>query len=100
MDKKTNIDETIVWQDITPGGDILASGNSAEFKTGDWRTHKPVVDMEKCIHCLLCVPVCPDTSIPVEDGKRLEFDYDHCKGCGVCAKVCPVNCISMVPEGK
>lgn len=100
MTKKTNIDVTIAWQDITPGGDIYASGNSEEFKTGDWRTDKPILDMAKCIHCLLCVPVCPDTSIPTEDGKRLDFDYDHCKGCGICAKVCPVKCITMIPEGK
>ncbi len=100
MDKKTNISETISWLDITPGGDIYASGNSTEFKTGDWRTDRPVIDMEKCIHCFLCVPVCPDISIPVEDNKRLDFDYDHCKGCGICAKACPVNCITMIPEGK
>lgn len=100
MDKKIKITETVAWQDITPGGDIYASANSIDFITGDWRTNRPVVDMEKCIHCLLCVPVCPETSIPVKDGKRLGFDYDHCKGCGVCSKVCPVKCIDMKPEGE
>ena len=100
MKDKIKITETVSWQDITPGGDIYASGNSTDFVTGDWRVNRPVFDTEKCIHCLLCVPVCPDTSIPIADGKRLEFDYDHCKGCGVCAQVCPVKCIEMIPEGK
>lgn len=95
---KININESIKWTDITPGGDICASGNSAEFKTGDWRTEKPVFIADKCKQCLLCVPVCPDSSIPVKESKRLDFDYDHCKGCGVCAKVCPFDAIEMVKE--
>jgi len=78
MKTKTNINETVSWQNITPGGNIYTSGNSVEFKTGDWRINKPIIDMDKCTHCLLCAPVCPDISIPVRDGKRLDFDYDHC----------------------
>lgn len=100
MKDKINITETVSWQNITPGGDIYASGNSIDFVTGDWRTSRPILDFEKCIHCLLCVPVCPDTSIPVVENKRLDYDYEHCKGCGVCAAVCPVSCIEMIPEGK
>lgn len=100
MAKKTAINETITWQEITPGGDVYASGNSEEFKTGDWRTDKPMFIESKCIHCLLCAPVCPDISIPVKDGKRLDFDYDHCKGCGICAKVCPTDAIKMVSQDK
>ena len=43
----------------------------------------------------ICVPFCPDVSIPVEDGVRLETDLDHCKGCGICAAVCSFKAISM-----
>jgi len=97
---KTKINENINWKEITPGGNIYQSGNSEEFKTGDWRTEKPVFIAEKCTHCLLCVPVCPDSSIPVKESKRLDFDYDHCKGCGICAKACPFDAIKMVIEDK
>lgn len=100
MTKKMIIDENISWENITPGGEIYASGNSNDFITGDWRTLKPSLVEDKCIQCLLCVPVCPDVSIPVSNSKRLDFDYDHCKGCGICAKVCPVNAIEMKPEIK
>ena len=54
---------------------------------------------EKCKQCLLCYPVCPDTSILVnEEGKRVDFDFDHCKGCGVCVEVCPFKAIDFVEE--
>ena len=90
----------VKWKDITPGGTIYEAGNAKEFKTGDWRSQKPIWIEEKCKQCSLCPPVCPDSSIPVNgDGKREEFDYDHCKGCGVCAKVCPFDAIDFVNEG-
>ncbi|OPZ89034.1 MAG: Pyruvate synthase subunit PorD [Firmicutes bacterium ADurb.Bin419] len=89
------------WKDITPGGAIPYAGNAHLYKTGDWRSMKPVWIEEKCKQCLLCYPVCPDTSILVnEEGKRVDFDYDHCKGCGVCVKVCPFKAIDFVEEGK
>ena len=58
----------VTWQDITPGGAIFEGGTSETVQTGDWRTIKPVLDAEKCKQCLLCVPVCPDMSIPMENG--------------------------------
>jgi pyruvate ferredoxin oxidoreductase delta subunit len=91
----------VKWKDITEGGVICDAGNADLFKTGDWRSMKPVWLQEKCKQCLLCYPVCPDTSILVnEEGKRIDFDFDHCKGCGVCAKVCPFKAIDFVEESK
>lgn len=71
---------------------------STEFKTGDWRTFKPVIDESKCIKCMLCWIYCPEPSI-LWDGVRISIDYRYCKGCGICARECPVNAIRMVPEG-
>lgn len=90
-----NIHENSPWQDLTPGAFVYGSGNSVYFNTGEWATQRPVMIWDKCRQCLLCYPVCPDSSIPCKEGRRLEFDYQHCKGCGICAAVCPFDAIVM-----
>ncbi|MBC2855084.1 4Fe-4S binding protein [Cetobacterium sp. 2A] len=92
------IDETIKWQDITPGGVIYDSGSAQHFITGDWRSMKPEFVDENCKHCLLCIPVCPDSAIPVVEGKRLDFNMSHCKGCGICYEVCPFKAIEFMKD--
>ena len=95
----TKINEKTPHQELTEGLMIFDGGSSRLFNTGEWRTNTPVLHMDLCRQCLLCAPVCPDSSVPVKDGKRLDFDYDHCKGCGICASVCPFDAITM-KEGK
>ena len=91
----TKINEQTPVGELTEGLMVFAGGTSKLFNTGEWRTNTPVFKADVCKQCLLCAPVCPDVSIPVVDGKRLDFDYDHCKGCGICAKVCPFGAIEM-----
>ena len=91
----TKINEQTRHQDLTEGLMMFDGGNSKLFLTGEWRTNTPVFYAELCKQCLLCAPVCPDSSIPVADGKRGEFDLDHCKGCGICMEVCPFDAIKM-----
>ena len=88
------------WKEIPPGGLILEAGNASTYKTGGWRTYRPVWDEKKCINCLICWVNCPDSAILVKDGKVTGIDYDHCKGCGICAKECPskIQAIKMVKE--
>jgi pyruvate ferredoxin oxidoreductase delta subunit len=86
------------WKKIPPAGLIVRAGNAREYKTGDWRTQKPIIDQDLCTDCLTCWVNCPDSSIVVEDGKFKEFDYDHCKGCAICVGVCPKKAISMESE--
>ncbi len=94
-----DINETTRWQDLTIGLQIHEPATSKDFETGEWRTMTPVFHEDLCKQCLLCVPYCPDSSIPVKNGKRVEFDLKHCKGCGICVKACPFGAITM-KEGK
>ncbi|NTV88893.1 MAG: 4Fe-4S binding protein [Clostridiales bacterium] len=98
--KAADINETTPWREMTPGGEIYEPQTSWKFNTGDWRTNTPAFIEEKCKQCMLCVPFCPDSSIPVKDGKRLDFDFMHCKGCGICFKVCPFDAITFDKEGE
>ena len=96
---EVKINKNSSYKELTPGGVIYDAGNSLNFKTGDWRSVKPIYISEKCTQCGLCFPVCPDNAIPVnKDQKREDFNYDYCKGCGVCAKVCPFKAIEMKEE--
>jgi pyruvate ferredoxin oxidoreductase delta subunit len=76
-------------------GIIPEPGSSVKYKTGDWRTYKPVIDQDKCVKCLICWIYCPDMSIDQTDDGGVKVNYDYCKGCGICAQECPVKCISM-----
>lgn len=93
-----DINEQSPWQEMTPGGEIYEGGTARLTITGEWRSNVPVWTPAQCKQCLLCVPFCPDSSIPVVNGKRQDFDLDHCKGCGICWKVCPFQAIHMEKE--
>ena len=88
------------WQDAA-AGPFIPAGTSRQFPTGDWRQQQPQIDLDKCIHCMLCWLYCPDSSIIASDGRIAEIDLTYCKGCGICAEVCPpkARAIVMVPEG-
>ncbi len=69
-------------------------------KTGDWRSHTPVIDQKKCVQkdtCLYCWLYCPDGVISREF--PLTINEDYCKGCGICAEECPAKAITM-EEGR
>ncbi len=92
------------WKDLPPGAVLTTPGSAAEFRTGSWRSFRPVWVSGNCIQCLFCWIYCPDMAVKVEDGKRQDFDYDYCKGCGICARECPgkkgQKAIMMVEEGR
>lgn len=97
-ERKCKVTPNSTWREMVPGGVMPDAGNAEDFKTGDWRSMKPVWIEEKCKHCLLCWVVCPDNSIEVKDGKMVGFDYDHCKGCGVCTVQCKFGALDYKPE--
>ncbi|MDR3038034.1 MAG: 4Fe-4S binding protein [Candidatus Adiutrix sp.] len=83
-----------------PFGLAVKPGSTRAFKTGDWRSARPVLDREKCSYCGFCYIYCPD-GVYQDMGDKEKYykaDLDFCKGCGVCANECPKKCIQMVIE--
>lgn len=80
------------------GGMVFDAGSSVEYETGMWRSSRPIIDLERCTHCMFCWVYCPDGAIQVENSKVVGIDLKHCKGCGICAEECPKKVITMVDE--
>ncbi len=85
------------WRELPIGGHLYEPGSSLKYKTGSWRTFKPIIDESKCTKCLLCWIYCPEPSID-RAGECVKINYDFCKGCGLCASECPTKAIKMVEE--
>ena len=83
---------------IIPGARVIEPGTALKFETGDWRSFKPLLDMDQCIDCMTCWIYCPDDSIIIKDNKVCGIKMTHCKGCGICASVCPKKAITMLEE--
>ena len=88
------------WQELAPGTAIVEPGSARRYRTGDWRSQRPVWNHEQCIRCGVCVVFCPEGCIRFgQDTLGLPgADPEYCKGCGICAHECPTGCISMVEE--
>ena len=88
---EVTVGQLLTWKEMPLGGVIFEAGGSRKYVTGGWRTYKPIHDARKCIHCLRCWILCPDSAVLVQDEQIVGFQYDHCKGCGICARECPTE---------
>ncbi len=86
------------WKEVPFALCILEPGNSANFKTGDWRSMRPELDKEKCVKCGTCYILCPDMCYEEDEEGYYKVNLYYCKGCGICAAVCPKGAITMVLE--
>lgn len=49
-----------------------------------------IYNENKCVHCGLCVPVCPSEALVTDPStRRITFHEDKCIACEVCVSVCP-----------
>ena len=88
----------LTWKDIEIGFIVTEPGSASQYRTGDWRSQKPIFDLEKCIKCGLCYIYCPEGCIKQNAEGDFEADMYYCKGCGICARECPKDVITMVEE--
>ena len=88
----------ITWKDLEIGSIATEPGNASQYKTGDWRSQKPIVDKDKCNKCTLCFIYCPEGCIERNAEGYFEANLFYCKGCGICATECPKKAITMVEE--
>jgi 2-oxoacid:acceptor oxidoreductase delta subunit (pyruvate/2-ketoisovalerate family) len=86
------------WEEL-PAAGVVAPGDAVQPVTGDWRTSgRPVLELDKCVNCLLCWLYCPDSAIELEGTTLTGIDYRYCKGCELCVEVCPEEALTMQPE--
>lgn len=52
---------------------------------------------DKCIHCGLCLEVCPHAVLRLNGGKVGIEDRDACMECGACMQNCPAGAITVKP---
>ena len=88
----------ITWKELNVGCVIDEPGNAATYRTGDWRSQRPVYNKDRCIRCGTCYVFCPDMAIKIIQDWYIEHDFYYCKGCGICAEECPTGAIAMKDE--
>ena len=88
----------ITWKDLEIGNIVTEPGSASTYCTGDWRSNRPILDMEKCNKCGLCWLYCPEPAWDLRDDGYFDLNLYYCKGCGICAVECPRDAIKMVEE--
>ena len=89
----------MTWRDFNIGCIVTEPGNARAYRTGDWRSQRPVYEFSRCLKCGVCQLFCPEGCIQKNTEGYFEADLYYCKGCGICARECPTWVVSMKEEG-
>lgn len=78
----------------------IESGANAALKAsfalqGKKQKYVSQIDLDKCSHCGLCVPICPHGAILSSKDTPFFIDPGFCKGCGLCVSSCPSRAINL-----
>jgi len=55
------------------------------------------LDRKRCVGCGLCVEICPQGALAMDEGKAMIVDLDGCMECGACANNCPSGAVAVTP---
>ena len=95
----TKSESELTWKDLEIGFIVTEPGNASQYRTGDWRSQKPIFDKSKCnTKCTLCSIFRPEGCIERDAEGYSEANLFYCKGCGICATECRRKAITMVEE--
>ena len=86
------------WRELLPGCVVVEPGNARVYRTGDWRSDRPVWNHDRCIKCGICFLFCPEGCVRQNRDGYFEADLYYCKGCGICARECWTQAITMAEE--
>ena len=51
---------------------------------------------ERCVHCGVCVPLCPSSAFLVDEQSReIGFDDERCIACEFCVTICPYEAMEV-----
>jgi ferredoxin len=53
------------------------------------------LDQEKCIGCGMCIVVCPQAVLGMNNGYAQIENHDACMECGACANNCPTEAVTV-----
>ena len=88
----------LTWKDLEIGSIVVEPGSTRKYKTGDWRSQRPIYNFKRCIKCGVCQLFCPEGCIEQNADGYFEADLSYCKGCGICVRECLTGVITMVEE--
>jgi len=94
----TKREDELTWKDVEVGAIVSEPGSARQYRTGDWRSQRPIFDSSKCIKCGVCYLFCPEGCVEQNAEGYFEADLFYCKGCGICVRECWPRAITMVEE--
>ncbi|MFH0914732.1 MAG: 4Fe-4S binding protein [Chloroflexota bacterium] len=98
MATKKKSETELTSKEIEKGAIVTEPASARQYRTGTWRSQRPILDKEQCTKCGLCYIFCPEGCIEqTEDGYYVP-DLYYCKGCGICAAECPKKAFKMAEE--
>ena len=55
------------------------------------------LDEKKCVGCGMCLLVCPQSVLSMNNGKVEIMNRDACMECGACSRNCPTEALTVRP---